>query len=155
MVVPFRQSYVVCHFLWRVWHIFLCHSLANLSYWRLLVFYYRSLSNNNSPQVSRTLLSILADHDNAVIRMNSILPLIFPQLSFQSFWNSCKRNDLSWYHPAVIKNPQNSKLIFSCLLPRGLVFWPRLSDPFVPKNHREFYASYSFERILVCACTIW
>ena len=35
-----------------------------------------SLSDSNSPQVSRTLLSILADLNNAVVWMVSTLPVI-------------------------------------------------------------------------------
>ena len=40
-----------------------------------------SLSNNKSPQISRTLLSIPADFNNAVLWMVSILPLLFKSFS--------------------------------------------------------------------------
>ena len=43
--------------------------------------FHRSLSDNKSPQVSRTLLSILADHNNNVVWMVSIRPVIFKSFS--------------------------------------------------------------------------
>ena len=38
--------------------------------------FYRSLSDNKSPQVSRTLLDVLADLNNAIVCMISTCPLI-------------------------------------------------------------------------------
>ena len=38
--------------------------------------FHRSLNESNSPQVSRTLLRVLADFDNTVVWMFPILPLI-------------------------------------------------------------------------------
>ena len=49
---------------------------VSFSHQRLLVVFYWGLSNSKSPQVSRTLLSILADLNNAVFWMVSILPRI-------------------------------------------------------------------------------
>ena len=51
------------------------------------VVFHCSLSNGNFPQISRTLLSILADLNNAVIWMVLLLPLISisPSVSFKSF----------------------------------------------------------------------
>ena len=42
----------------------------------LLMVFHRSLSDHKSPQVSRTLLSILTDFNNAVVWMISIRPVI-------------------------------------------------------------------------------
>ena len=42
-----------------------------------MVVFYWSLSASKSPRISRTLLSILADPNNAVICKVSIIPLIF------------------------------------------------------------------------------
>ena len=44
-------------------------------------FFHRSLDDSKSPQVSRTLLSILTDFCSTVFRMVSILPLISSLLS--------------------------------------------------------------------------
>ena len=38
--------------------------------------FHKSLSDSNSPQVSRTLLSILADLNDVTVWMTSVLPLI-------------------------------------------------------------------------------
>ena len=50
--------------------------VESFSHQRLLMVFYWSLSNSKSPQVSRTLLNILADHNNPVVWMVSSLPLI-------------------------------------------------------------------------------
>ena len=42
-----------------------------------MVIFFWSISDSNSPQVSRTLLSILADLNNIVVLMVSAHPLIF------------------------------------------------------------------------------
>ena len=47
-----------------------------VSHWRKLIVSYWSLSDSNFPQVSRTLLSILADLNNAVVWMVSTCILI-------------------------------------------------------------------------------
>ena len=44
------------------------------------------------------------------------------------------------------------RLPFVCLS-LGLAAWPRICDPFVSQNSREFYASYSPRQILSCAYT--
>ena len=50
-------------------------------------FHWR-LSESKSPRVSRTLLSIIADHNTAMVKMVSILPLISSSPSlFLVFWN--------------------------------------------------------------------
>ena len=58
--------------------------LQNFSRQCHLVVVLWSLSDNKSPRVSWTLLSILADLNNAVIWMVSILPLIFNSSSLVS-----------------------------------------------------------------------
>ena len=51
-----------------------------------MVFHW-SLSDSKSPQVSRTLLSIFVDLNNAVVRMISICPLISKSFSlFTKVW---------------------------------------------------------------------
>ena len=51
------------------------HSFVSFSHQQTLMVFYKSLSDSKSFQVSRTLLSILADH-NAVVRMVSTCYLI-------------------------------------------------------------------------------
>ena len=54
--------------------------------------YYTSLSDNQSPLVSRTLLSILADFSNSVVWIVSILPMIYSSSSlFSRFWGIVSR----------------------------------------------------------------
>ena len=43
----------------------------------------------------------------------------------------------------------------SSKLALSLVFWPRLGNPVVSQNPREFYGSHSAGQILVCSYTIW
>ena len=58
------------------------------------------LSCNKSPQVSRTLLSILADLNNAVDCMFSTCPIVSKFLSsfYQSFGDCTKSIIYNWYH---------------------------------------------------------
>ena len=51
----------------------------------MLVVVHWSLSNSKSPQVSRTLHSILADLNNAIVRIISILYVSFSMKKFTSF----------------------------------------------------------------------
>ena len=50
------------------------------------------------------------------------------------------------------QNPLHDKF-FSYWLTLGLVVWPRLGDPLVSQNPREFYASHFLLRILFCTYT--
>ena len=50
--------------------------IVRFSHQRKLVVFHCSLNDCKSPQVSRTLLSIMANLNNAVVGMVSILPLI-------------------------------------------------------------------------------
>ena len=123
-----------------------------------------SLNHSTSPRVSRTLLCILADLNNAVVWMVSSRPLISecfnPFISllvtvprglitigitvtfmFLSFFNSLAR---SWYLSFFSFSfnfttlSQDSKVHYSAislfLVDLGLVVWTRLGDPFVSQN---------------------
>ena len=59
-----------------------------------------SLSDSKSPQVSRTLLSILADLNNAVVRMVSTRVFISKSSSpcYQTFGDCTERTNYNWYH---------------------------------------------------------
>ena len=58
-----------------------------------------SLSDNDSLQVFRIFLRILANLNNGVVWMVSIHPLIFYFFSpFPSFWSRFKRTIYDWYH---------------------------------------------------------
>ena len=62
-----------------------------------VVVFYWSLSDGITPQVSRTLLSILVDLNNFVIRMVSILPLIPISTNFsQAFEDNSKHSNNDW-----------------------------------------------------------
>ena len=80
-----------------VWFSIFCVSLYSLRVFyhqpQLLAFW--SLSDSNFPQVTRTLLSILADISKAVVRMLSIFPLISYSTNF---WNYFKSSNYKWYH---------------------------------------------------------
>ena len=60
------------------YHLF---SFDGFSHQRWLMFFQWSLSDSKSSQVSRTLLSILADFNNAVVWIVSIRPVIFKSSS--------------------------------------------------------------------------
>ena len=64
-----------------------------------------SVSDNNSSQVSRTLLSILADLSNAVLWMHSTCPLISKSSNplTKYFGNHSKCTNYSWYHRHHVK----------------------------------------------------
>ena len=58
--------------------------LESFSHQRRLIIFHRSLSDSNSPQISRTLLSIQADLNNAVVCMVSTRPPISKCSSFST-----------------------------------------------------------------------
>ena len=72
----------------------------SFSHQHQLVVFYRSLRYSKSSQVSRTLLSILADLNNVVVWMVSILPLISTSSSL--FYKACgdhsKHTNYNCYH---------------------------------------------------------
>ena len=131
-----------------------------------MVFHW-SLSDGKS-QVSRTLLSILADLNNAVVWMVSTHSLISKSSSpctnplvtvpsapitigitltfiFHSFFNSlAKFRFLSLFAFFVLPcgQPERQSSLFGrfslCWLLLGLVVWPRLDNSFVSQNPRNF-----------------
>ena len=161
-----------------------------------------SLSDSESPQVSRTPLSILADlnqehqlqlaypslscstvffNSNAIIWMVSTRPLISKSSSpyinplvtvpkapitigitvtfmFHSFFSSLARSrylspfslSFSFIQYSTETPKFTIRQILFFWLSQGLVVWPRLDDPFVYQNPKEFCAS----RFLGCAYTI-
>ena len=56
--------------------LLLFYSYESFSHQHLLTAFHRRLSDHKSPRVSRTLLSIMADLNNAVVWMSSTRPLI-------------------------------------------------------------------------------
>ena len=65
----------------------------------LVVVFHWNLSNNKSPQISRTLLSILADHDTrcGLDVLHSSSNLQFPSL-FQTYVDCSKGSIYYWYY---------------------------------------------------------
>ena len=62
-------------------------------------FFWRYLSDRTSPQVSRTLLNILADFNSAVVWMVSILiPISNSPVNFPVFKGRSTRFNNKWYH---------------------------------------------------------
>ena len=61
------------------------------------ILFHRSLSDSKSPQISRTLLNILADFDNAVVwRISSSYIQALLSL-YQSFGDCTKSTYYKWY----------------------------------------------------------
>ena len=133
-----------------------------------MVFYW-SLSDNKYPQVSSTLLSILADFDNAIVFIvitrfpifkssspfsNPIVtvPLVSSTLSCSIDFSSLARSSslllfsLSFSFTQWSTGTPNStiqQLLFSfCWLSLGLIVWPRLGNIFVSQNPREVCGSH-------------
>ena len=133
-----------------------------------MVFYW-SLSDSKSPQVSRNLLSILADLNDAIIWMVStrLRPFINPLVAvprapntisiivtfmFHNFFNSHARSmyfslfslsfNFTLLSAETVKSTILQVLSFYWLL-QGLVVWPRLNDPFVCQNPRRICSSFS------------
>ena len=73
---------------------------ASFSHWS---FFYRSLSDSKSPQVSRTLLSILTDLNTAVVWTVSIRPSIFnsPNPLTKSLWRLFQVHQLQSVSPSL------------------------------------------------------
>ena len=125
------------------------------------MFFQLSLSNSKSPQVSRTLLSILTDLNNVVVWIVSIYPLIFNSFSslpkllgtvpsapitigitiilmFLTFLSSLEMPKYLFLSS-----------LFSFSLCGRLKWQNPYGDSFLTQNPRGFYASYSLEWILV------
>ena len=79
---------------------FLGSTFACLSSQFFFVVFHWSLKDNKSPQVSMTLLSILADPNTAVVWMVSLLSLIFssPRIFPRSFGDRSKFTNYNRYH---------------------------------------------------------
>ena len=140
------------------------------------------LSVSKSPQLSSTILSILADLNNAVVWIVSSRPLISksstpcinPLLTVPSapittgititfmypsfFQFSCKVEVLIFLFTFFLFYPVAKstiwQVLFCCCLSLGVVIWPRLGDLFASQNPREVCASHFLGRILGCAYTI-
>ena len=136
----------------------------------MMVFYW-SLSDSKSHQVSRTLLSILTDLNNAVVWMVSTRPLISKSSSpfinpfvtepiapiiigiivtfmFHSFFNSQARSRyLSFFSFSInftLWSTGTAKSIILQVLFYLLIIvvWPRFGDPFVCQNPRGVCTSH-------------
>ena len=147
-----------------------------------MVFHW-SLSDSKSPQVSRTLLSILTVLNNAVIGMVSTRPLtskssslfnnhlvtepkapitigIIVTFMFHSFFSiPYLATYPSFQFYSVVSRDSKvdnfaSSLFFCWLLLGLLVFWPRLVDPCVCQSPIGVYVCYFLGQVLGCAYTI-
>ena len=145
-----------------------------------------SLSGSKSPQVSRTLLCILAVLNNVVVWMVSTRPptskssspfsnplvtvpnapitirIIFTYM-FHSFFNPLARSRyLSFFSHSfsfILWSAGTAKstilqVLFFCWLLLGLVFWPRLCNPFVCQSPIGVYLCYYLGQVVRCVYTI-
>ena len=143
-----------------------------------------SLSDSKSPQVPRTLISILPDLNNTIVWMISTCPLIsmssnpctnpsvtvqiapiticitvtFMFYSFSIPWQGPGTNfSFRFLSILLCGQPKQQNPQFSklfCWVLLGLVAWPRLGDPFVSQNPRVVCVSHSPGKILGFAYTI-
>ena len=147
-----------------------------------MVFHW-SLSDSKSPQVSRTLLSILAVLNNAVVWMVPTCPPVYkssfpfsycskstnynwynchlhvPQFFFNSLARSRYFSLFSYSFSFILWSAETAKLTilqvpFFLLIIIILVFWPRLGDPCVCQRHIGVYVCHFLEQVLGCAYTI-
>ena len=113
------------------------------------MFFHWRLSDINSPQVSRSFLSILAVFNNAFVWMVSTRP---PTSKSSSPFN----NPLV----TVPKAPMTIGIIVTfmfhsfCWLLYGLGFWPRLGDPFVYKSPIGVCVCHFLGQVQGCAYAI-
>ena len=139
-----------------------------------MVFHW-SFSDSKSPQVYMTLLSILADLNNAVVWMVSTRPLISKSFSpwtnffsdrveranhncfmFHSFFSSLARPKyLSLFSLSFSFTLWSTETIWQVLFLVDYHWvWSRLGDPFESQNTKEVFASHFPAQILGCAYTI-
>ena len=185
----------VCHFLGQVpgcaYTIYVCMYyhyilLISLSHQRKLMVFHRRLSDNKSPLVSRTLLSILVVFNNALFCMVSTRsptskssrpfdnPLgtvpkapirigIFVTFMFHSFFNFLARSRylplFSHSFSFILWSAGTAKLtilqiFFFYWLLSGLVFGPRLGDPFVYQSPTGVCACHFLVQVLGCVYTV-
>ena len=149
-----------------------------------MVFHW-SLRGSKSSQISRTLLSILANFRCAAVWIVSILPLIsssprrfsrlFGTISrasttigitvtfmFYSFFVSLAMSrGLLSFSPSFsftlwfIRMTNYTKWKFLLFLLIGLIFWPGLGEPLLYRSLRESYGFHFPGPLLVFAATIW
>ena len=142
--------------------------------------FHRCLSDSKSPQISRTLLSILADLKKFRwsplvllfpsppvplsilwwLYLSCQLQLVSPSLSSSVvFFSSLARSRYLSLFPLSFSSTLRSvgmakstiwQVPFFCWQSLGLVVWPRLNDSFVFQNPKEFCVSH----FLVCEYTI-
>ncbi len=142
-----------------------------------------SLSDSKSPQVSRTLLSILAVLNNAVVWMVSTRPPtskssspfsnplvdvanalitigIIVTCMFKSLarfrylsFSSHSFSFILWPVRTARSTILKVLFFFFCWLILNLVFWPGLGDPFVYQSPIGVYASHFLGQVLGCAYT--
>ena len=133
-----------------------------------LIIFYWSLSENKSPQISGTLLSILADLCNVAFWMVSSCPLISKSSSpstnplrtvpstpititpscsivFKVLWQGLRTYLSFCFLLILLCGRQNGKVHYSTSslffsLSLGLVFWPGFGHLLVSQNSRELCA---------------
>ena len=95
---PLLLHFLFFFFFWLLL-LLLFYSFEKFSHQRQLMVFHRSLSDSKSPQVSRALLSILADLNNAVVWMVSTRPFISKSSdSFINPFSDCtKSTNYNWY----------------------------------------------------------
>ena len=157
-------------------------SFESSSYQRYWWSSTRVFSDSKSPQVSKIVLIILANFNNAEVWIVSSRPLISKSsrpfinplvtvlsastkigiavsFLFHVFFNSLARSMYLCFFFAFFQLypviSRDSKVNYSfCWLSQGLAAWRRLDDPFDSQNSREVCASHSPGRILSCAYTV-
>ena len=154
--------------------------MVNFSYQCKLMVFHWSLSNSKSPQVSVTLLSILANINIALVWIVFTRPLIsksyIPSTSQLVTVSSVpKTNGITvtfMFHRLlsslvgsrylslfslpfnfILWSDWGANVLFFCCW-QSLVVWPSLNDPFVWQNPRELCATYLLGRILSCVYAI-
>ena len=169
--------YYYCYY----YYLFLRVFHTSFSWWS-----HWSLNDSKSPQVSKTLLSILAVLNNAVVwivsthpptsksssPLNNLLVIVLKApitigiivfFMFHNFFNSLTRSRylcfFSLSFSFILWSAWDNKVhnfgsFFFCWLLQGLVFWPRLGDPFVCQSPRGVSVCHSSGQILGCAYTI-
>ena len=145
-----------------------------------MVFHW-SLSDSKSPQVSRTLLSILAVLNNAIVWMVSTRPQtskssspfsnplvtvpnapitvgIIVTCMFHSFFQfPCKVHSFFQFYSVVSRDSKVDNFaisFFLCWLLLSLVFWSRFGDPCVCRSPIGVHVCHFLGQVLGCAYTI-
>ena len=94
--VVFDNLFLSCSFIIIIIIILI---LVNLSYQRYMEVFHWSLSDNKSPLISWTLLSILTELNNVSLDgLDSYSDFHFHQSFFWAFFDSSSRTNYNWYH---------------------------------------------------------